>query len=84
MIFISRGRSFEKVDMIGIPYKLTEFICEDESISCIELDGKIFPVRYNEYADVEFLNDFLEGDCIYDYCKRTLKDYVLGGEYEII
>ncbi len=83
MIF-TRSRSFEKVDMIGIPYKLTEFICEYESISCIELDGKIFLVRYNEYADVEFLNDFLEGDCIYDYCKRTLKDYVLGGEYEIV
>lgn len=42
MVFISRGRSFEKVDMIGIPYKLTEFICEDESISCIELVEKYF------------------------------------------
>lgn len=75
-MILKRGRSFEKVDMIGTPYKLTEFICEDESISCIELGGKTFPVRYNEYADVEFLNDFLDGDCIYDYCKRTLADYI--------
>lgn len=45
MIFISRGRSFEKVDMLGIPYKLTEFISEDESISCIELDGKNIPCQ---------------------------------------
>lgn len=74
MLF-NRGKSIDKVDMIGTNYKLTEFIAEDDYdtiIVCIELNGKIFPVRYNYFEDIEFLDKFLDDECIFDYCKFDL------------
>lgn len=74
MLF-NRGKSINKVDMIGTNYKLTEFIAEDDCdtiIVCIELNGKIFPVRYNYFEDIEFLDKFLDDECIFDYYKFDL------------
>ena len=71
-----RGKFIEKEDMIGTKYKLVEYINNDLAISCIEIDEKIFPVRYNYYEPIEFLDLFLNDECIWDYCKFDLEYFI--------